>query len=197
MTENQADPIEAPRKRGRPRKLPEVRESAAEAPRVRSGRAVAIGRDGRQLTRKLSGTLDKFDLKALGITPPDGWTYEFKRKTIAGMEDVDHLNSLAENGWTAVPADRHATNFNFKSKTGEIVRDGLLLMERPATLTQEAREEERAIARDQVRAQHDQYRARLPSGMSGDHPSARAQIKTSYEQASPDLRPSYQISPER
>lgn len=189
------DPIstDAPRKRGRPRKLPEVREGAAELPR-RTGRVQAVGRDGRILTRKMSGTIDKYDLKSLGINAPDGWTYEWKRKTIAGMEDVDHLNGLAENGWSAVPSDRHATNFNFKSKTGEIVRDGLILMERPEALTREARIEEAAIARDQVRAQHDQYRARLPSGMAGDD---RPQIRTTYEQSAPELRPAHQINPDR
>lgn len=191
MTENT---VEAPRKRGRPRKLPEIRDTAADPIPVRKGRASAIGRDGKILTRKNSGAVDKFDLRAMGITTPPGWTYEWKRKTIAGMEDTDHLNGLMENGWTPVPADRYVGNFNVKSRTGEIVRDGMILMERPEELTHEARTEEALAAREQIHAQNAQYRGRLPSGMSGEHPGVRAQINTTYEPSAPEMRPSYQVS---
>lgn len=186
----------APRKRGRPRKLPEIRDDAytASAPR-QNGRATAIGRDGKPVSRKLTGAVDKYDLNALGIKAPPGWTYEWKRKTIAGMEDVDHINSLGENGWTSVPAERH-TGTAGKSRTGEIVRDGLMLMERPVELTNEARAEERAAARAQIQAQNDQYRGNMPRGMSTDHPGVRPSIRGNYEQSPQELQPSYQISPE-
>ena len=196
MAQNMDETDEPRRQRGRPRKLPEVRDSAADPIPVRRGRATAIGRDGKIVSRKLSGTVDKFDLRALGISAPEGWTYEWKRKTLAGMEDVDHVNGLMENGWTSVPADRHVSSFNFKSRTGEIVRDGMMLMERPVELTQEARMEERMAARDQINAQNAQYRARLPGGMSGEHPGVQQNVRTTYEPGSPDLRPSYQVAPE-
>lgn len=194
MTESNI--VEAPRKRGRPRKLPEIRDDAATpAPRA-SGRATAIGRDGKVVSRKLSGAVDKYDLRAMGIAAPPGWTYEWKRKTLSGMEDVDHLNALADNGWTSVPADRHAGTAG-KSKTGEIVRDGLMLMERPVELTREARAEESAAARAQIQAQNDQYRGRMPSGMSTEHPGVRPNIRGAYEQAPSELRPAHQIAPEQ
>lgn len=189
---------EAPRKRGRPRKLPEIRDDAATpAPRSNAGgRAQAIGRDGKVVSRKLSGQVDKYNLDAMGIKAPPGWTYEWKRKTLAGMEDTDHLNALNDNGWTSVPADRHAGTAG-RSKTGEIVKDGLMLMERPEELTREARAEESIAARAQIQAQNDQYRGRMPSGMSTDHPGVRPNIRGSYEQSPSELRPSHQIAPEQ
>lgn len=189
---------EAPRRRGRPRKLPEIREDAASPARAsprQGGRATAIGRDGKVISRKLTGAVDKYDLKAMGISAPDGWTYEWKRKTIAGQEDTDHLNALGDNGWTSVPADRHAGTAG-RSRTGEIVRDGLMLMERPVELTNEARAEEKWAARAQIQAQNDQYRGKMPSGMSTEHPGVRPNIRGSYEQAPAELQPSYTLSQE-
>lgn len=187
---------EAPRKRGRPRKLPEIREDAVTATSPRqNGRASAIGRDGKIVTRKLTGAVDKYDLGAMGIKAPPGWTYEWKRKTIAGMEDTDHLNALGDNGWTSVPADRHQGTAG-KSRTGEIVRDGLMLMERPVELTNEARAEDKAAARAQIQAQNDQYRGRMPSGMSTEHPGVRPSIRGSYEQSPAELQPTHQVNPE-
>lgn len=186
----------APRKRGRPRKFPELREDAVSVAPHQStvrGRATAIGRDGKVVTRKLTGQVDKYDLKAMGIKSPEGWSYEWKRKTIAGMEDIDHLNALSDNGWTSVPADRH-TGTAGRSRTGEIVRDGLILMERPVELTMEARAEEKYAARAQMQAQNDQYRGRMPSGMSTAHPGVQPNIRGSYEQAPAELQPSYQLS---
>lgn len=193
---DQMDDNEPRRQRGRPRKLPGIRDDAADPIPARRGRATAIGRDGKVVSRKLTGSVDKFDLNAIGIRAPDGWTYEWKRKSLVGMEDVDHLNGLAENGWTTVPAERHVTSFNFKSRTGEVVRDGMILMERPAELTQEARMEERMAARDQIMAQNAQYRARLPGGMSGEHPGVQQNVRTTYEPGAPDMRPNYQVAPD-
>lgn len=184
---------EPPRKRGRPRKLPEMRDAAVEQT-ARPGRATALGRDGKILSRRLHGSIDKFAIPP-NIVPP-GWTYEWKRKTLAGLEDTDHLNGLAENGWTPVPASRHAGTFMITKQSGEIVRDGLILMERPASLTQEARAEESAAARAQIQAQNDQYRGRMPSGMSTEHPGVRANVRTTYEQSPSELRPSHQVMPE-
>lgn len=173
-----------PRRRGRPRKIPVLRsDQISENREIAGGRATAIGRDGRVLSRRRSGEADKFAIPPHII--PDGWTYEWKSKTILGQEQTDHITGLMENGWTPVPAERHAGQFMVRSGTGEIVRDGLVLMERPVELTEEARQEDKALARLQVRQQIEQYRAKMPSGMDASHPDARERVRTSYE-AGPD-----------
>lgn len=170
-----------PRRRGRPRKLALVRDemvSSARQPQA-GGRATALGRDNSVLTRKRPSEVDKFAIPLNLI--PDGWTYEWKRKSIFGMNDDDHVTGLMENGWRPVPAERHAGQFMVRGGSGEIVRDGLLLMERPLSLTLEARAEEKQNAKMLIAIQNEQYGAKLPAGMDGNHPGARARINTSYE----------------
>lgn len=167
-------------RRGRPRKLALQRDDQVTDKQVQAGgRAKALGRDGKVLTRKRTTEGDKYSID-LSIVP-DGWTYEWKRKSIFGQEDFDHITGLMENGWTPVPAERHVGQFMVRSATGEIVRDGLILMERPIELTREARDEDRANAKLLIRLQQEQYRARMPSGMDADHPDARVKLRTTYE----------------
>lgn len=182
---------EGPRRRGRPRKIPIMRnEQASTAREVMPGRATALGRDGAVLTRRRTGENDKFAIPAHLI--PEGWTYEWKSKSILGQEQTDHITGLMENGWTPVPAERHAGQFMVRGNTGEIVRDGLVLMERPVELTNEAREEDKQFARLQVRQQIEQYRARMPSGMDANHPDARERVRTTYEPSGADA-PNYRV----
>lgn len=184
---------EAPRRRGRPRKINVIRDEMVSTDRQAQagGRAQAIGRDGKVLTRKRTSEGDKFSIPQ-GIVP-DGWSYEWKRKSMFGMEDTDHITGLMENGWTPVPASRHAGEFMVRGGTGEIVRDGLILMERPVELTKEARDEERHNARMLIHLQNAQYRGSMPSGMDADHPDARARLNSNYEPSSA-ARPSYSVA---
>jgi len=109
--------------------------------------------DQREPLRRQSRTAaDRFHIAKTSI--PDGVTYEWKRITYNGKEDLEHQIDLAENGWTAVPADRHPELSGRKAEVGSmIVRGGLVLMERPAELTFEARQEDKAKAKEQLTTQ--------------------------------------------
>lgn len=128
--------------------------------------------EGERLYRRRSRTAD-----ALHIDPniiPDGFSYEWKSESIAGKPMASHMNELRENHWAPVPAERHPQ----LAATGEgkyIRRDGLVLMERPAYLTDEAVAEDYEIAQGEVMKKEEQVgRPSTPAGtMTRDHPSVR------------------------
>ncbi len=95
---------------------------------------------------------NRFDLDHLRT--PAGMHYEWKRQTFMGAVDTEHLVNLEANGWTPVPADRHPELTGTRLQSGsEIVRGGLMLMERPIEITDEARELDGFAAKQQVAAQ--------------------------------------------
>lgn len=105
---------------------------------------------------------------------PTGMTYEWKRKTVFGQEDTENLINLEQNGWNSVPADRHPELMGRRATAGgEICRGGLLLMERPAEITDEARELDTFAARHQVAAQVQRL------GLEGKRAAGKG-IRTSY-----------------
>lgn len=109
-------------------------------------------RDGRQIDRlRFTGDEDRFNLHNLGVFPPAGWTYEWKTKTIKNWEWVDHQVELYQNGWTPVPAERHDGKVMPPGHKGPIERGGLVLMERDARLTAQARAVEKRAADAPVR----------------------------------------------
>lgn len=112
---------------------------------------------GRVVTRKRKASDDKFAIDERRI--PQGWTYEWKRWSTFGQEDRGYMMSLEENGWTPVPPERHPEYMGPDYKGGHILRDGLILMERPVELTQEARAEDYDLAREMIRAKERQIRS--------------------------------------
>lgn len=85
---------------------------------------------------------------------PTGMHYEWKRQKFMGHEDIEHLVNLDANGWTPVPAERHPELSGTRLQAGkEIVRGGLMLMERPTEITEEARELDGFAAKHQVASQ--------------------------------------------
>ena len=128
---------------------PEMRPNATaeESPRERAARRTAelrghdtdLGDDGN----------DEYYIE-LGIIP-EGWSYEWKTRTILGAEDPAHQVALARKGWETVPASRHPELMPVGYKGAEITRKGMVLMERPMEITQEARNVELRRARMQMR----------------------------------------------
>lgn len=82
---------------------------------------------------------------------PEGWSYEWKTRAILGAEDPAHQVALARKGWESVPSRRHPELMPMGYKGGEITRKGMVLMERPLEITQEARNAELRKARMQMR----------------------------------------------
>ena len=131
------------------------------------------------------GDLDQGTDKFRAPPAPAGWTYEWKRKTVAGQEDPAYQIGLARMGWEPVATLRHPEEMPGKGNHPVIERDGMILMERPAEITAEAKRIADRRAKEQVRGKQEQL-SRAPTGDSSggfaaDHPQTRAKIKQSYE----------------
>jgi len=112
-------------------------------------------------------------------TIPEGWSYEWKRKLVYGQADPAYEVELSRKGWEAVPASRHPEMMP-AGKYETIERDGLILMERPKELTDEAKNVELRKARAQVRSKEQQLEHAPEGTMTRDHPNARPSIKKGY-----------------
>lgn len=171
------------RQRGRPPKISRelakepIRETVRES--VRPNKKEVIGRNGKSLSRKRGGNVDRFYIPPNLI--PEGWSYEWKREVTYGQEDTAHMMHMAENGWTPVPASAHPGYFMKDGHEGPIRRDGMILMERPIELTQEARREDEINAKNLMQAQKEQLGLSLPTGFSDQHRGVQPRIKQSYE----------------
>ena len=155
-----------------------IRETVREPVRA-NGRKEVIGRDGKVLSRKRGTNVDRFHVPREMI--PDGWSYEWKAQTIFGQENTAHMMHMAENGFTPVPASRHSGYFMPEGYDGPIIRDNMILMERPLELTNEARYEDETAARTLINSRYQQLGQQLPSGFSGDHAGVRPRVNHSYE----------------
>ena len=152
---------------------PAMRE---EDPRTRAARRAA---EVRNHVGSMDEGLDEFYIDQ-GAVPP-GWSYEWKRKTVMGMEDPAYQVQIARMGWEPVPASRHPNMMPEGNKYLIIERKGMVLMERPKELTDEAREIENRKARNQVRHKEAQLNS-APDGQFGrDHREVQAKISKSYE----------------
>lgn len=123
--------------------------------------------------------LDRFKIETHII--PEGWTYEWKRRTLFGKEDPAYQVELSRQGWEPVPLTRHPEMMPQGWENDTIERDGMILMERPSELTSEARDVELRRAKNQVRAKEQQLGS-APDGQFGrDHQQVRPSIKKGYE----------------
>lgn len=94
---------------------------------------------------------------------PQGWDYQWKRLTLLGKEDPAYQVHLARAGWEAVPTSRHPHFMPDGCKDYAITRKGMLLMERPLELSEQAQRNEYTKARRQVRQKEEQL-ATAPQG---------------------------------
>jgi len=155
----------------------EVERSAAskESPRDRAAKRAAELRG--HIGDMDSGTDDFF------VPPeyiPDGWSYEWKRKTNVGMEDPAYQVQLARMGWEPVPASRHPAMMPDDNKYQIIERKGLVLMERPLEITEEARDIELRRARNQIRQKEEQLASAPEGTLTRNHAQAKPKISKSY-----------------
>ena len=115
-------------------------------------------------------------------------SYEWRRVTYAGKEDVRHQARAHRRHWTPVPKKRHPEIVGRaaaeKDPEGAIVVDGLMLMERPSAISKEAAGLRDERARERVRNQVKS----LKLTPEGQLPRVRAQAKKKYniQVAEPD-----------
>lgn len=176
--------------RGRPKKviedmrhepITEAREDMRasqreEDPRARAERRAAEIR--KHLKGDTSDGADRFYVDPHIV--PDGWSYEWKRKTIWGKEDPAHEVELARQGWEVVPASRHPQMMP-KGNWQTIERDGMILMERPKVLTEDVHKDNFRKARLQVKAKEAQLNQAPDGTFDRDDPRVKPSIKKSFE----------------
>ena len=114
---------------------------------------------------------------------PDGWTYEWKRRTIMGQEDPAYQVALARTGWEAVPSRRHPEMMPAGWKGETIERKGMVLMQRPREITERIEELDLRKARNQIKAKEQQLNAAPPGTMQSEYTNAKTKpkISKSYE----------------
>lgn len=167
-------PLPLPEAENRPAMRAPMRE---DDPHVRAAKRAAELRDH-------LGTMDE-GTDEFYISPddePEGWKYNWKRKSSFGKEDPAYQVHLARRGWEAVPASRHPS-YMPEGTTSEIIeRKGMVLMEIPLEIYKEMQKIELKRARDQVR----QKEAQLNSAPEGQFARANkdsplVKIHKSYE----------------
>jgi hypothetical protein len=151
-----------------------------EDPRTRAARRAAELRD--HLGDMDEGT-DDFYINKDDIPP--GWEYEWKRKLLLGAEDPAYQVALARAGWEPVPTARHPSYMPNNGDHPIIERKGMVLMERPSEISDEARAIELRKARNQVR----QKEAQLNSAEGGQFERANK------DQSLVNIRKSYDSIP--
>jgi hypothetical protein len=154
------------RARGRPRN--QTRET------TRGGaREDFIGRGGEALTRSRKGGTDPFHVPSEIV--PEGWSYQWNAVTIYNNPDllIGQQMQMYENGWRPVPAERHPGRYVPVNKTGDIIRDGMRLEERPIGMTKQAKNEETAAAMQQMRDRDE--------SLMGSKANVRGAMKNGFE----------------
>lgn len=157
--------------------VPEAEEAAAARTHTRAsartrsdGRLEVTGRNGEVLSRTRTYVGDIFEIPEEMI--PEGWSYQWNSVSIAGNSEIilDQNHMMHQNGWRPVPAERYAGTLVPKGATGNIIRGQQMLMERPQSLTDEARQEDLRNAYQLVSDRNEslkltKVRSQLPEGM--------------------------------
>lgn len=140
-------------------------------------------RDPNRMTRNRRRRDAPDAFKVAAATIPQGSSYEWKSIAVKGKPSDSHQVNLRENGWRPVPASRHPELLPDGYTGSAIIKDEMMLMERPSYLTDEAKQEDYDLAREQVLIK-EQALSDTPSGtFTRAHPSARAQtgIRVTHE----------------
>lgn len=167
----------------------------------RGGRVVVTGRSGEQLSRSRSATgIDPFHINP-EIIPP-GWEYQWNAVTVFGNAEVlaDQSLTMNEQGWRAVPADRHPGRYMPVGHKGSIIRNGLRLDERPKALSDEARAEDLEAANKLISDRNESLqltglRDKMPSGfaMNKRYRGAGGQVNMSIDLGADIPRPQHEL----
>lgn len=152
------------------------------AMRAEDPRAAADARAA-AIFEHLSGNFETGEDKFAAPPAPEGWTYEWKRFTVFNEEDPGYQVKLAQTGWEPVPLNRHKNMMpEAYSGSGTIKRDGMMLMQRPAEVTDFIRNRENSAARDQVRTKEEQLSGTPQGTLPRDaDPRTKPKIRKSIE----------------
>ena len=155
----------------RSRTFASARTQTKEPVRTPARDGTYVGHNGEILTRGRAAGVDPFEIPKSII--PAGWTYQWNTITVYNSKDVvmDQSMQMYENGWRAVPADRHPGRFVPIGTKGDIIRGGQRLEERPEEMTQDALRENYLQAKRQMQDRNNSlmgnradFQGNLPQG---------------------------------
>lgn len=157
--------------------------AAAPAPDTRETEHVAEHNAPRKRTRQRSSTvqINPFDAVNLDKIPSD-ISVEWKRFSNVGADDPFYLSRMEEQGWLPVDPRQHPDWVPLPPGYDKphIIKDGLILMERPKELTEEARAENEVLANRQIR-EAEQRLGKTPKGeMTREEPGVKPKIVKEY-----------------
>lgn len=187
----------------RSRSARQARPAAREAARPALRDGEVYGRDGEILSRRrVARSSDPFD--TTGIVPP-GWEYQWVAVTVAGDGDIVRPLTLQfhDGGFRPVPAERHDGKFMMAGAKGAIIYGGQMLMERPVSLGEQARDDEYAKAVQQTRdrdaalmGRKANVRNNMPQGfeMGGRYRGTGADLRMSIDQALDIPAPQHELA---
>lgn len=111
---------------------------------------------------------------------PEGSSYEWKRFSIIGQSadhDPFYLASMRRQGWEPVDPRRHPNWVPPGYDKPYILRDGLILMERPIELTNEARAEVEQLSRRQMVEAEQRLGMTPKDTLTRDHKNIRNRVE--------------------
>ncbi len=113
---------------------------------------------------------------------PPGWTYEWKTKAVLGQINHAHMTELYRQGWEEVPTSRHPEEMPLQGNHPTIERKGMVLMQRPTVIVEEARAMQLQRARSQVKFKEEQLNGPPEGGLGHrDHAQVKPKISKGYE----------------
>lgn len=123
-----------------------VREPVRQEIRLQPGQA--YGRDGKIVTRR-GGSDDPLEIPE--YLKEDGWSYQWVAMSCYGQPFGQELNTMIRKGWDYVkPTSQVGKAFTYPGYDKDFIEvGGLVLMERPQSLTDEALEEMRMATAQQ------------------------------------------------
>jgi hypothetical protein len=147
-----------------------IRTEAREPARVEAASFFDDLPDTRQ--REVDDIASPFDIDKHRIPP--GVTLEWKRYTTLGSRDQAYENKMLEQGWRPVPTKLFPDFMPQGTPPDDpVVREGNMLMARRQELTDQARDQERRAARQQIQTSEARMRDTPADTMPRDAPATR------------------------
>lgn len=140
-------------------------------------------REPTRLRRRVRATDDKFKIPEEFV--PEGMSWEFKRYLVGGKEDNVYQSELAMNYWepvTAETAPEVAARYGIR--TGPIFIGDMLLMQRPAYLTEDFYQEMDEMNAGRLNGIKSSLKDAPQGTFSRDHAKVQPRITKTYERVS-------------
>lgn len=158
--------------------------------------------DGNPLTRKNPTFRQQFDFAPDEIPP--GMEYQWIRHTVHGDPSDSELFDMQENGWRPVAHKRHATRFAMTEIAGSVLKDkgcimrqGNLLVERPKSMCDEARLQQKREADAAVGQQFHRFSVPLPENVQRMGLASRGAVArqtNDVETVRPEFKPKHELA---